>query len=93
MKNSTEKEPILLRDILPKVMSDIRLRIAMRKAIESRTITGSSARENRRPGKVRSPGRSPAAQNAQNIDDKLQNPQLDSPRCPGWTDARRKGKA
>jgi len=61
IKHRRKSEPILLRDILPKVMSDIRLRMAVQKAIKSRAITGSDAsrespaaahRGNHRPGKV-----------------------------------------
>jgi len=47
VKHSRKSEPILLRDILPKVMSDIRLRMAVQKTIESRAIVGSGARGNR----------------------------------------------
>ena len=37
-----KNEPVLLRDILPKVMSDIRLRMAAQKTIKARAITGTS---------------------------------------------------
>jgi len=52
IKNSRKSEPILLRDILPEVMSDIRLRMAVQKAIKSRAIAAGCARENRRQRKT-----------------------------------------
>ncbi|MBA7641497.1 hypothetical protein ES703_49181 [subsurface metagenome] len=51
-KYSGKNEPVLLRDILPEVMRDIRLRMAIQKAIESRAIAGSCARGNRRQRKT-----------------------------------------
>jgi len=54
-------EPVLLRDILPKVMSDIRGRMRTQKAIKSRAIANRGARGQGRSGKIRSPGRSPSA--------------------------------
>lgn len=53
-KRHIENEPILLRDILPKVMNDIRWQLRSRTKLAVRTRPGRSARTR--------PGRTPAQQ-------------------------------